>query len=215
MKSGTVSLDELSALAPGDFVRVAYDRILQRAPTPPEQAEMMSALLRGDPRTWLVGKLRYGAEGRSRGVEVPGLRMRYAAQRLFRLPGLGPVLEWINALVRLPLSLRHLRAVAQLYAERSEQVRQADLDRIGAIERRHDDLRRDRQADAERMAALERRNDDQQQLRRNDLERIATAERRQEELLGLRQSEQDRVDRLEHRFDHSLTPLERAVRRGN
>src|SRR5207247_1741998 len=70
MKSGSMSLAELSVLAPRDFVFATYDAILGRPPTSSEQHEMLSALMRGDARTWLVGRLRYGAEGRSRGADV-------------------------------------------------------------------------------------------------------------------------------------------------
>jgi SAM-dependent methyltransferase len=177
MKSGAVSLVELSALAPRDFVQTTYDAILGRPPTSLERDEMLSALMLGDARTWLVGKLRYSAEGRSRGTDVPGLRTRYVAQRLFRVPGIGPVLQWINAVARLPSSLRHLRAIMQIDTDRHEQMRQRDLARIVENERLHDQLRKRCEDAIELVPALERRHNEFLQVHRQEMERIALLDR--------------------------------------
>jgi O-antigen chain-terminating methyltransferase len=140
MKHDIVSLDGLSSLAPREFVAAAYQAILGRPPTPAERDQMLAALKRGDTRTWLVGSLRYHDEGRRRGVDVPGLHSRFLAQRLFRLPIVGPLAGWVNAIARLPSSLRHLRAIAQIDAERQSDAREQDQARFADLARRHAEL---------------------------------------------------------------------------
>ena len=122
MKSQADLLAGLSTLAPSDFAGEAYARILGRAPTPGERDQMVSALLSGETPTLLLGALRYGDEGRIRAVPAPGLRSRYVAQRLFRLPIVGALLQWANALARLPSSLKHFRALRALDVERNGQL---------------------------------------------------------------------------------------------
>ena len=59
---GAATLDELSALSSREFVDVAYSTILDRSPTEDERARMLSDLDEGQARTWLLGRLRFGAE---------------------------------------------------------------------------------------------------------------------------------------------------------
>ncbi|MBS0326606.1 MAG: methyltransferase domain-containing protein [Proteobacteria bacterium] len=89
----------------------AYRTLLGRAPTEVEASELVAALLRGDSPAWLLGRLRYGNEGRVRTVDIPGLLPRYLAQRASRMRGFGPLVAWAMAVVRLPASLRYFRAV--------------------------------------------------------------------------------------------------------
>ena len=96
-----------------EFVGNSYRVILGRMPTQLEQDAMLSGLMRGDAKTWLLGALRYGKEGRARRVSIAGLRLRYLAQCAFRAPGLGPLLSWLNAALRLPQALRYFRAAEQ------------------------------------------------------------------------------------------------------
>lgn len=133
MTQGTDQLADLSPLAPSEFVSVAFDRILGRPPTRDERERMLTALLQGEAPTWLLGALRYGDEGRARAIDVPGLGKRYVAQRLFRVPVLGKALRWVNALARLPSSLRFFRALRQLDVERGLQTRQSDVARIDGM----------------------------------------------------------------------------------
>ena len=213
MRSDAPSLIDLSVLAPRDFVQVTYDTILGRPPTTLEREEMLSALLRGDTRTWLAGKLRYGAEGRRRGIYVPGLRIRYTAQRLFRVPGIGPLLEWLNAFARLPSSLRHLRANMHFDAERHEQMRRHDLGRIAEIERQHEDHLRHRQDDAGILTALQRRHEDLVRHREHDANTLTALQRRHEDLLQLRQNDLERIVAFEGRHDELLRVRQRDLER--
>ena len=70
-------LSELSEKPPGEFAMAAYETIMGRGPTPHECDQVIASLLRGDSPTWILGRLRYGAEGTRRAAEIPGLRMRY------------------------------------------------------------------------------------------------------------------------------------------
>ena len=109
-------LHELSELDHSAFVDRAFRILLKREPTADERWESTARLLRGEPKTAVLGRLRFSPEGRARGVEVPGLRPRHLAQRLFRIPLLGYVLEWANALVKLPVALRFGRVTEQRFA---------------------------------------------------------------------------------------------------
>lgn len=122
-------LSRAAEFAPDELVSVAYEGILGRAPTEPERQRMEASLLRGESPAWLLGSLRYGHEGRLRAVPVRGLRKSYFAQRLFHIPVLGAVVEWLWALIRLPLTLRAIRALRQFDTRK----RVDDEGRIGSI----------------------------------------------------------------------------------
>lgn len=87
---------------------------------------MLSSLATGDSRAWLIGKLRYGAEGSRRGARIPGLRTHYAAQRMMRIPVIGPALAWIDALARMPSSFRRLRGVEQRDTNREASLQELE-----------------------------------------------------------------------------------------
>ena len=117
-------LGELPHLSADEFARSAYEKILGRAPSIDEREQMTKALLQGEAPTWLLGSLRYGSEGRARGIAVRGLRLRYLAQRLYRVPVVGSAALWLSAVARLPTSLRYLRSLRQLdIVRRDEQLR--------------------------------------------------------------------------------------------
>jgi SAM-dependent methyltransferase len=110
----TCPADAIVALDGEAFVAEAYRRLLGRAPNGDERATMLDALLRGEPKAWILGGLRYGAEGRAAGVTVgDAFRRRYLAQRMFRWPGIGRLAERAAAVWRLPASLRCFRAMEQ------------------------------------------------------------------------------------------------------
>jgi O-antigen chain-terminating methyltransferase len=150
-------LSELSEKPPGEFALAAYETLMGRRPTPPESDEVVASLLRGDSPTWILGKLRYGAEGTRHAAEIPGLRIRYLAQRTWRIPVVGPVLQWLAAVARLPASLRYFRAVRQSNALKDEQVRRSMAENIGDLERRYGEMAATRNDDVAAIATLEGR----------------------------------------------------------
>ena len=99
-----------------EFVDNAYRILLGRPPTPDEYVRVLAVLLNGEAKTWLLGALRYSAEGREHGTAVPGLRPRYLAHKLFHLRVIGPVFEWLNAILRVPRPIRIARATGQIAA---------------------------------------------------------------------------------------------------
>ena len=50
-----VLLSELSEKPPGEFAVAAYEMLMGRRPTPHENEEVLSSLLRGDSPTWILG----------------------------------------------------------------------------------------------------------------------------------------------------------------
>jgi O-antigen chain-terminating methyltransferase len=109
--------DAVASLDGEAFVRRAYQQLLHRPPDAAERARMLDDLLRGEPKSWILGMLRYGPEGRAAGVQVgAAFRRRYAAQRMFRWPVVGALIERAVALWRLPGSLRYFRAMEQRFA---------------------------------------------------------------------------------------------------
>ena len=154
------SLNHLVSLDHHEFVDSAYRVLLGRAPTTDEHAEMLTALVRGDTKTALLASLRYCPEGRARGVPVGGkLRYRYLAQRIFRVPVIGPLLEWLAAVWRLPASLRYFRAKEQMMADTMLSIEQTN--RALAAERMHSMRTHGRSADEkhDELVRLEDRQD--------------------------------------------------------
>jgi O-antigen chain-terminating methyltransferase len=116
MSGRAYTLDDFACADPREFVDIAYRTIVGRPPTPAEHEAMLESLVTGGTRTFALGALRYGSEGRERGVDVAGLRSRYLAQRLFRVPVLGAVLGWLSAFARLPRTLRYFRGAVETAA---------------------------------------------------------------------------------------------------
>lgn len=142
-RADATTVDEVSRLDHREFVDHAYLALLGRAPTAAEREDCLSALLTGEAKTWLLGRLRYGAEGRARAVPVRGLRGKYLAQRLFRLPIVGRLFAWLGAIASLPRSLRYLRGFAQSAAGeriRAEHARALAAGQIDAVTERTERL---------------------------------------------------------------------------
>lgn len=151
--SATITLDALAWSDHEEFVENAHRVLLGRLPTATEHDEYLSALLRGDAKTWLLGKLRYGAEGCIHAIRVPGLRRKYLAQRFFRLPLVGSMAEWMSSIWRLPRSLRYFRAVTQTAAGQRIRSEHADQWLRMQIGQDVDALRVAAEADRSRLLA--------------------------------------------------------------
>ncbi len=109
-------LHDLTVLDSRAFVDSAFHALLGRDPTPEERCEFTARLLRGEPKTAVLGALRFSAEGRVQGVHVAGLLGRHIAQTVFRVPFIGYAFEWVSALLKLPLALRFGRHIEQRQA---------------------------------------------------------------------------------------------------
>jgi O-antigen chain-terminating methyltransferase len=157
--------DAVSALDGDAFVTEAFHQFLHRLPDEPERARMLDELLRGESKSWILGRLRYGIEGRHVGVPVTlSFRRRYLVQRMFRWPIVGSLVERAAALWRLPMSLQYFRAMEQRLAQASRQGSQrsqpqsATASNAGSGSRdRLEDLERLMRLDQAELADLRRR----------------------------------------------------------
>ena len=143
MSDRAYTLDDFASADPREFADSAYRAILGRPPSAAERERMVEALLAGSTRPFLLGSLRYGAEGRERRVDVRGLRVRYQLQRAFRVPLAGAVLEWASAVARLPRTARYIRGSVEnsamrqsLFLEQSAAERAALEHRLAAADAR-------------------------------------------------------------------------------
>ncbi len=164
------SVDQLVALDHAEFVDAAHRYFLGRPPRDTESAHMLTQLLAGDAKTWLLGSLRYSGEGRTRAVAVDRrFRVRYLAQRSMRMPLVGPLIERVAAAWRLPASARYFRAMEQrmaaaLAAQRGAMLALQGMSAMDAGDRDAPQMRLEQQvaelaaalADVERAAAATR-----------------------------------------------------------
>ena len=213
-RAGETTVDAAARQDHGEFVDRAYLTLLGRAPTAAEREDCLRALLAGEAKTWLLGRLRYGAEGRARAVSVRGLRAKYFAQQLFRLPVVGRLFAWLGALATLPRSLRSLRGSAQTAA--GERV-QADDARAALAERVEALTSRTAQQDAalnERVARLDAwLNGRVAQLGEHVEARIADVDRQSQSRIGrVGDGLQDRIGHLEAQTTDRIAQLDAQLR---
>lgn len=98
--AGPMTLPALLALDGAAFIDAAYRTILGRAPDDAGIAYFMREHAAGVSKIVLLGGLQHSAEGRRAGTRLPGLRHRYFAHRLYRLPVLGPAARLAGATLR-------------------------------------------------------------------------------------------------------------------
>ena len=98
--SAPMTLPALLALDGAAFIDAAYQTILGRAPDDAGIAYFMRAQAAGVSKIVLLGGLQHSAEGRHAGTTVNGLRRRYFAHRLYRLPVLGAAARLAGATLR-------------------------------------------------------------------------------------------------------------------
>lgn len=130
------SIAELARHNGRAFVENAYRSILERTPDEPGMERQMAALAAGTNKVELIGDLRYSAEGRRIGRDIPGLFPRYFLAKLGRVPVLGALWRWLIALVSLPHMLRHQRATEASLAVQFGETRAA----LDAAARRDADM---------------------------------------------------------------------------
>lgn len=120
-----VTIAELASLSGPTFVDQAFRRILKREPDPVGFERQMAALAAGANKIEVLGDLRFSAEGRRTGVDVPGLAPRYFLGKLGRMPILGAFVRWLIALASLAHILRHQRATEASLAVQFGETRAA------------------------------------------------------------------------------------------
>ena len=125
----------LAALPDDVFVPAAYRAILGRDPDPRGRENYARQLRSGAyDKVDVLGDLAFSAEGRHKGVAIPGLRWRYAIRRLGRLRGIGGVVRWLRAASRLPATMvmaqRNQSAIERSFAVAEDHA--AAIQEIGA-----------------------------------------------------------------------------------
>jgi len=102
----------LSALIPypdEDFIRNAYRAILKREPDADGFNDWLSRLRSGQlNKIEILGGIRRSEEGRQTNVKVKGLRIRYLANRSYKIPGAGYFIRLLTAIMTLPKITRDL-----------------------------------------------------------------------------------------------------------
>ena len=93
-------LSALLELDGAPFIEAAYGTLLGRAADPVGVALYQAELARGCSKIELLGRLQASAEARQSGRTMPGLRRRYLAHRLYRVPVVGPIARLGGAAMR-------------------------------------------------------------------------------------------------------------------
>jgi len=119
----TYALDELLAYDDREFLRRAYIAVLKRPPDKQGFTNALEDLRRAHiDKIDLLATLSGSAEGRQKGVRIPGLRMRALVRRLSRLPLIRYVTSPIHELIRLPSTVRDQQRVTGLVLARQELI---------------------------------------------------------------------------------------------
>lgn len=152
-------LEELLRYYDAEFVERAYRAILKREPEQAGYARYLEALRGGRfDRVDVLYSLRNSQEGKERNVRVKGLKARALLRRVYRLPVLGYLVEWLIAVCRLPLLIREQRLFQGYSQARTEEViahlnqMSEHLNQIHASI--YEEFRKLAEADAERAQAI-------------------------------------------------------------
>jgi O-antigen chain-terminating methyltransferase len=142
------SLQELLQYDDEDFVESAYSAILRRPPDERGFQDSIHALRVGSvSKVEMLGSLRWSEEGLQRGVHVDGLLIPWTVQKWRRKRWIGPVIEWVYTLLRLPRlaraqaleSARSVREIQRL-GRLVNQVAETSSQRIDRVAQRTDEL---------------------------------------------------------------------------
>lgn len=116
------TIDELARFPYTTFVDQAFRAVLKRPPDPAGFDAHVRGLIAGGSKIEVLGNLRYSGEGRRAAVHIRGLLPRYALAKLFRIPVLGYLAEWVVALAGLPKIVRQQRAMDTMHYARSFEI---------------------------------------------------------------------------------------------
>lgn len=135
--SPATTLDELLSQQDKAFVHCAYQTLLGRSPDPDGFGYYLDRLRAGAPKTHIVARLRLSREGRTRGIEIPGLKEVVWRYKLFQHPIVRPFANLLTLLGGRGLARNRLRALeSQHYAFCDETTR-----RIAQLEQKIADIR--------------------------------------------------------------------------
>jgi len=106
-----VNLGDLLPYQDEDFIRNAYRAILKREPDTEALNEWLSRLRSGQlNKIEILGGITRSKEGREGNVKVKGLRLRYLANKSYRVPLAGYFIRLLTGIINLPKIIRALNA---------------------------------------------------------------------------------------------------------
>jgi SAM-dependent methyltransferase len=111
-----ISLRDLLALDGAEFVELAYQTILGRAPDEQGRRHFLQELAHGHSKVELLDGLSRSAEAQ-RGNVLTNPMSRRLTRRRYRLPIIGGLLRFLNALPRLPRIKRHVALLRRVQHE--------------------------------------------------------------------------------------------------
>lgn len=155
-------LAELLRFDDADFIEVAYQALLHRAPDPAGHADSLAALRSGSTsKVEILGAIRFSGEGRRCGVHVDGLLLPYKLHQWRHRRLIGPLLGFVIGVIRLPRLAFRLQSIEAKAAQESQYLGMAVNNLAAAIDGRLKELDRHNQvamqaAIKEGFAAFER-----------------------------------------------------------
>ena len=128
----TYKLGELLRFDDADFVEIAYQALVHRAPDRAGLEGYLTALRSGEAgKVEILGAIRFSEEGRRRGVHVDGLLLPYKLHRWRRRRLIGPLLGFVMGVIRLPQIALRLQSI-EANAARESQCLGAAVNRLAA-----------------------------------------------------------------------------------
>ncbi len=103
---GQYHCQELFQYEDREFVAAAYRALLRHGPDPEGERFYLGLLRSGAPKIEILLRLRLSAEGRSQKVRLTGWAWAVLTGGLYRVPVFGYFLEWLGALITLPITRR-------------------------------------------------------------------------------------------------------------
>jgi 2-polyprenyl-3-methyl-5-hydroxy-6-metoxy-1,4-benzoquinol methylase len=210
---GRYHVNDLLKYHDRNFIQNAYRAILKRGPDATGYRGFIESLRSARlNKIDILARLRYSAEGRSRQVEIEGLRLPALIRKAYRLPVVGYLLNLSVALTRLPLTIRGQQQFeAHMLAQQEMVV--AHLNHVGHTLRTHAaEVSRALQSQSQSISDL--RSQSQQQIdkasRQIDQAKGQIEETRQQlVLLAEAQSafRQDMIDRLASQTENTKALL--------
>lgn len=104
------SLKELLVFQDKAFIENLFKAILKRPADTKGLQSYLTVLRSGKwPKEFLIFRVRYSKEGRSKNIKVPGLFISTCFKVIYRFPVLGFLARWLASFVRLPIYLERLK----------------------------------------------------------------------------------------------------------
>ena len=106
-----------------DFVWNAYRALLKREPDGEGLTAFLEKLRSGRfNKIDVLGSLRFSPEGRRHQVTIDGLRLPATIRRLYRVPVIGYIAEWVVGVARLPSLIRSQRQIESHLTAQQERL---------------------------------------------------------------------------------------------